>query len=97
MRNFLWPFYIRQLPTEIAPQSFLEWRVIVGTIFILGTLILAFTLRNKNKVVTFLILAYWVALAPTSSIIPLHAGVVDYRPYPALIFLILILNHFLKS
>jgi len=81
--NFFWPWSIRQLPNVEATGKLFEPEVILGVIFILGTLIVAWRMRRENPLITFCILGYWTLLAPTSSFIPLYQPSVHYRPYPA--------------
>ena len=81
--NFFWPWSIRQSPYVEAAKSLFEPEVILGIIFILATLLVAWRMRRENPLLTFCILGYWTALAPTSSFISLHYLAEHYRPYPA--------------
>ena len=44
---------------------------------------------RRRPLVTFGLLSYWVLLIPTSSIVPLLAEIIAYRPYPSSPFLFL--------
>jgi hypothetical protein len=54
-----------------------------------GSICLAFSRWNKAPLLSFSILAYWVAIGPTSSLVPLYYAAAYYRPYPAMPFLLL--------
>ena len=91
LRNFAWPFQMRALPRIEAVESFLDPRALIAGAFILGSLFLAWFWRQRNPLLAFSILAYWVLLSLTSSVFPLHQFAYDYRPYPSLAFLCLAL------
>lgn len=82
-RNFAWPFYIRQMPAVDMADSVFEPGVVAGLLFVAVTLWSAWKVRQSAPLLSFCILSYWTLLAPTSSFLPLHFPVVDYRPYPA--------------
>jgi tetratricopeptide (TPR) repeat protein len=86
--QFFWPFSIQQDPAvELATG--LSFRVACGLLFLATTLGMAWLWRREHPIWSFCILAYWISIAPTSSIIPLHAAAVDYRPYPSSPYLFL--------
>ncbi|RKZ04850.1 hypothetical protein DRQ25_16825, partial [Candidatus Fermentibacteria bacterium] len=91
MRNFVWPFEMRALAKVEMIESILSPTAVLGLIFILGTLIIAWMFRKRNPLVTFSILAYWLLFALTSSIFPFRYVVTDYRQYLPLVFLSLTL------
>lgn len=86
--QFVWPFSIRQDPWIELEQG-LSLPVICGLLVIAISLGLAWRWRRVRPIESFCILAYWIMLAPTSSVIPLHAVAVDYRPYGSSPFLFL--------
>lgn len=88
LRNFLWPFVMRTLP-DIPMAPGLDWKVLIGGLFIFSTLVLAWRLKNRAPAACWTILAYWVLFAPTSSILPYRFIATDYRQYPSLAFLCL--------
>jgi protein O-mannosyl-transferase len=89
LRNFFWPFYIRLMPSVERADGLFDVAVLFSIIVIGGSIYLAFSRWNKNPLLSFSILAYWVALGPTSSIVPLYHEAAYYRPYPAIPFLLL--------
>lgn len=80
--QFFWPFSIQQDPAVELATGF-SLQVFCGSLFILGSLVFAWLWRREHPIWSFCILAYWISIAPTSSVIPLHAAAVDYRPYPS--------------
>jgi len=84
LRNFLWPFHMRQLP-EISPlvRPLDPW-VAVGGALVVSSLVLAWRLRRRWPVASFSIGAYWVLMSPTSSVFSLRMLAADYRQYPSL-------------
>lgn len=88
MRNFVWPFPIRQGP-EVALVGPLHPAAWAGAAFVLSTLSAAWFARRALPVVTFCVLAYWALLVPEASIFPLWALATDYRPYASSPFLYL--------
>jgi protein O-mannosyl-transferase len=86
-----WPFPIRLLPaTELATLH--DYRAWAGVAFFVITVGLALWLRRKAPLVAFCIVAYWILMIPESSVLPQQQAAVDYRPYPASIFLFLTLT-----
>jgi Tfp pilus assembly protein PilF len=88
MRNFVWPFPIRQGP-EVAAAGPLDPAALAGAVFVFFTLSAAWLARRTLPVVTFCVLAYWALLIPEASIFPLWAIATDYRPYASSPFLYL--------
>lgn len=86
--NFLWPWGMSASP-YVTPGSIVDPGVWIGFVFIVATLFVAYQLRKTMPVVSFCILAYWVLLAPSSSLMPLTHLQFDYRPYPSSVFLYL--------
>jgi protein O-mannosyl-transferase len=86
--HFFWPFPIRQDPLEPLADG-VDLAVFAGLLFVAYSLVAAYRLRRSQPLLSFCILAYWIMLAPTSSIVPLHAAAVDYRPYPSSPYLFL--------
>lgn len=89
-RNFIWPFEMRALAKVDLIQNILEPTALLGLLFILATLVVAWFLRRKFRLVTFAILAYWLLFSLTSSIFPFQYIVTDYRQYLPLVFLSLV-------
>jgi tetratricopeptide (TPR) repeat protein len=91
LRNFIWPFPIRQLPYVEAARSLLDARVLAGLAFISATILAAWRLRATFPLLAFCILGYWTMMLIESSFLTLHHFAVDYRPYPSSVFLFLAL------
>jgi tetratricopeptide (TPR) repeat protein len=89
MRNFIWPFQIRMLPAVEKAQGIGDVKVLLGLCFIVGTLAFAWAKRKAMPLLSFSICAYWVLIAPDSSIVPLYYEAAYYRPYPGSPFLML--------
>ena len=92
LRNFLWPFLIRQAPFVEPSNSFSDYRVLLGFVFIAASLVLAWRLWKTYPVLSFCILAYWILMIPASSFLPFHHLAVDYRPYASSPFLFLFVS-----
>ena len=88
--NFIWPFGIRMAPF-VENITLGDPKLWLGLVFILTTLWAAWHYRNKHPLVSFCIVAYWLLIAVTSSIIPLHLVVSHYRPYASSMYLYLAL------
>lgn len=75
----------------VTVSSALDWRVAVGVAFILGAVGLAVwaSTRAAQRTVAFGILWFFVALLPTSSVIPLAEVTNDHRVYLAFVGLAL--------
>lgn len=86
--QFVWPFSLQQDP-RVELATGLTVMNTVGLLFIVASLALAWMWRREHTIWSFCILAYWISVAPTSSVIPLHAPAVDYRPYPSSPYLFL--------
>lgn len=92
MRNFVWPFELRALARFDMVESFVDPGALVGLLFIISSLAIAWLLRKKNPLISFAILAYWLLFALTASIFPFRYVVTDYRQYLPLLFLCLIVS-----
>ncbi len=90
LRNFLWPFRMRPLAYVEPTWLFFEWPVLLGGSVIAASLVAAFYLLRRAPLASFAILGYWVLFAPTSSLWPFRYLVMDYRQYPSLPFLCLL-------
>jgi hypothetical protein len=88
MRNFVWPFPIRQGP-DIALNGPFHPAAWAGALFVLFTFFVAWRVRRDLPVVAFCVAAYWALLVPEASIFPLWALAADYRPYASSPFLYL--------
>lgn len=91
LRNVVWPFPMRPLPDLEPAAGLVEPGVLAGGAVVVASLALAWKLRQKAPVIAFSIPAYWVLLAPTSSVLPLWQLTAPYRPFPGLPFLLLLL------
>jgi tetratricopeptide (TPR) repeat protein len=87
--NFLYPFRVH-LMARAEPVGFLDPGAVLGAAFVLFTFFIAWKFRRSEPLVSFCILAYWILQIPESSVIPLIAYRVDYRPYPSSPFLFLL-------
>ena len=87
VRNFIWPFQIRMLPAVEKVQDAWDVKALLGLCFIVGTLAFAWVKRKVMPMVSFSICAYWVLIAPDSSIVPLYYEAAYYRPYAGSPFL----------
>jgi len=98
--NLAWPFNIHMVSVEPIMNNLQDGGVLFGLFLIIGTLIVAGLLRRRSPLAAFCILGYWIAQSPESSVTPMLHNVVDYRPYPAIPFLVLalalLLNRYLK-
>ena len=81
MRNFFWPFMIRQGPHVEPARSLLEPAVLTGAIFIVWTVALAWQVRRSAPLLAFCILAYWTLMIPEASVLRLHHIAAYYRAY----------------
>ncbi len=81
--NFFLPVRLSADPDFKIITSITDWRVIGGLLVIVVLLSLAvFTFRNmKTRPVSFGILWFLIALAPTSSLIPLYQMANDHRTF----------------
>lgn len=86
--HFVWPFPIRLLP-YIDPGRITDYRVWLGLLFVLVTIVLAWRYRRTAPIVAFGIMIYWILMIPESSLLPLYQAAVDYRPYAGSLFLFL--------
>jgi protein O-mannosyl-transferase len=89
--NFFWPWAIRPSPLVVPAQSIFTPAVLAGLILVLASLFAAWKLRKRDPLISFCVLAYWILLAPTSSLLPFHHLAVHYRPYPASPFFFMVL------
>jgi protein O-mannosyl-transferase len=84
-------WYLKQLvfPTPIVQYSgafdvattLFEWRVIVSISVVGATLIGGFVLLDKDKLMAFAVLSFFVLLLPVSQIIPHHELLADHYLY----------------
>ncbi|MFA9420474.1 MAG: tetratricopeptide repeat protein, partial [Gammaproteobacteria bacterium] len=97
LRNFVWPFEMRALARVEMIESILVPTALVGLIFIIITLVVAWKFRKRHPLMTFAILAYWLLFSLTSSIFPFGYVVIDYRQYLPLVFLSLTVTMLVSS
>ncbi len=91
LRNAFWPFEMRALPQIDAATGPLEPGIIVGAAVVLLSIGVALYLWRRLPLAAWSIFSYWVLFAPTSSIRPFRFLAADYRQYPSLAFLLLLL------
>jgi hypothetical protein len=77
-------------PTYPVSRSLLEPRVLLALAGWIGVVLLALAAARRAPAVTFLVLAFFLWLAPHSSIVPLAEPVNEHRPYLALTGLVLL-------
>lgn len=85
--NFVWPENMRQMPLLAPPTHWFDPAVVALVLVLAASLVVAWRLRTTRPIVTFCVLAYWILMAPESSVLPLYHLRVDYRPYPSSAFL----------
>lgn len=88
LRNFVWPFPIRQGP-EVPASAPTDVAVLAGAGFVLATVAAAWLSRRRLPVVAFCVIAYWALFVPEGSIFPLWALATDYRSYASSPYLFL--------
>jgi tetratricopeptide (TPR) repeat protein len=87
MKNLVWPFEMRALPLIEPVREISDWQALSGGAFVAASLALAWWLRRRSPIVAFAIATYWVLLALTSTVFPLHTLARDHRLYASLAFL----------
>ncbi|HEX9367543.1 MAG TPA: tetratricopeptide repeat protein [Vicinamibacterales bacterium] len=85
--NFAWPVNMRQMPLLTPPAGWVDPAVALTSLIVAASLIVAWRVRRTQPLVAFCIVAYWVLMAPESSVVPLYHLRSDYRPYPSSAFL----------
>lgn len=83
VNNFFLPFNL-SADTDWKPiQNIFDDRVIIGTLFILMLVVLAFRASRKkeSRPIAFGILWFFIALLPTSSVFPFAEVLNDHRPF----------------
>src|SRR6185369_16343049 len=84
-------WYLKQLvvPTPIVQYSgafdvattLFEWRVILSFVVVGATLVGGFFLLNKDKLMAFAVISFFVLLLPVSQMIPHHELLADHYLY----------------
>jgi Flp pilus assembly protein TadD len=85
--NFVWPTNMRQMPLLTPPAGWADPAVLLTFAIVAVSLFFAWRLRRTHPFVAFCIVAYWLLMAPESSIVPMNHLRADYRPYPSSPFL----------
>jgi len=94
---FLWPFDLCVYRDVRVSHTPWEAGVIAGAVVILGMLWAAWRLRAKNPTASFGLVWFLVALAPTSSIIPLNQVMNEHRLYWPGVGLAFVLGAFVRG
>lgn len=84
-----YPAHLSLFRTSEVPQSFFEWQVVVGTILLIGMLLLAWLSRRDRKEISFGISWYLVSLLPVLNLTLLNAPMMEHWLYLPLIGLTL--------
>ncbi len=91
LRLFIWP---QPLVVDFAgfgwSHSLWDIKVLLSLGLVIMILVLAWSVRRTQPLITFFILWYFIALLPEGSFIPLADAVVGYRAYPAYVGLAVI-------
>ena len=90
LADAVWPLRVRLLPEVQPVASPFDPAALSGLALVLASLYLAWRFRARRPLVSLCILAYWLLLAPTSSVIALKELATPYRLYPSLAFLSLL-------
>jgi len=77
-------------PTYPVSRSLLEPRVLLALAGWITVLVLALAAARRTPAVTFLVLSFFLWLAPHSSVVPLAEPVNEHRPYLALTGVVLL-------
>ena len=91
--NFIWPFELRPLPLIDTATGPFEPGVIAGALLIGVSLVAAGMFWRRTPLASSCLLGYWILFVP-SSLVPIRPMVylaIDYRQYPSLPFLCLLL------
>ena len=91
LRNFVWPFSMRQLPRLDAVGPIFAAAAWCGLALAAAVLLFALRSRRRLPLVSFCLLSYAALILPTSSVLPMIRDAADYRPYPGSPFLYLAL------
>jgi tetratricopeptide (TPR) repeat protein len=86
LAGFLTPWTLH-LEVAVPRLTLADPRALVGGAAILATLVGAWRLRRSHPEMATCVVAYWLLMVPTSSILNLYAASVPYRPYPSSAFL----------
>lgn len=90
LRNFVWPFTVRAEPFVEPSAGWADPVALASLALVAAVLVLAWRWRGRAPLASWAVLSYAALLAPTSSFRPFYALAVDYRPYPGLPFLCLL-------
>lgn len=93
--TFVYPNHLSADTDMKLAESMLDARVIVGAIFILAMLVAAvfFARRKETRMASFGIFWFFLALAPTSSIVPFAEVMNDHRIFFPFIGLIMVVSN----
>lgn len=82
LKQLVFPTPITQYLGAFEPShSIFDWRVLVSLAFVGAVLVLGLLLINRDKLLAFAILSYFVFLIPVSQIIPHHELLADHYLY----------------
>jgi tetratricopeptide (TPR) repeat protein len=85
LRVAIWPVGLSVEHDRLVAKSLLELKTALSVVTVLGVLSVGVILTIRRSLLGLCILWYYVALAPTSSIIPRANTIVEYRTYLAVI------------
>lgn len=88
LRNAVWPFEMRVLPRVEPVTHLADPGALLGLAVVVGSLVLAWRVRSRAPLLALCIVAYWIAFAPTSSVLPFRYLATDYRQVPSLPWLL---------
>lgn len=82
LKQLVYPTPITQYLGAFEPsQTVFEWRVIISVVVVAAVLCGGFLLLNRERLMSFSILSYFVFLLPVSQIIPHHELLADHYLY----------------
>jgi tetratricopeptide (TPR) repeat protein len=87
LRLFFWPAGQNLDWDYPVASTLLNMRTVTSLILLLALVLLAFISYRKSRLVTLGIVAFFLTLAPTSSIIPIKDVIYEHRLYLAIAFL----------
>jgi protein O-mannosyl-transferase len=92
LKQLVWPTpFVQYKGTFAIVTGFWDWRVLLALLAVGGTLIGGLLALDRNRLIAFAVLSYFVLLLPVSQIIPHHELAADHYLYlPMMSFALLI-------